>query len=68
MPSRDNKKNQKDMEKSKYRRDNYFFFFFFFSSLWEEPRWKKVEKRIYGEFKTDEFRGLDILEVFLIVY
>lgn len=67
MPSRDNKKNQKDMEKNKYRRDNYFFFFFV-SSLWEKPRWKKVEKRIYGEFKTDEFHGLDILEVFLIVY
>lgn len=47
------------MEKSKYRRDNYFFFFFTLR--------KKVEKRSYGEFKTDEFRGLDILEVFLIV-
>lgn len=46
------------MEKSKYRRDNYFFFFILR---------KKVEKRSYGEFKTDEFRGLDILEVFLIV-
>lgn len=48
MPSRDNKKNQKNMEKSKYRRDNYFFFFFFcFFALRETEVEKSGKKNLW---------------------
>lgn len=62
MPTQDKKKsakNRKIWKKANIVGTTIFFFFFTLR--------KKVEKRSYGEFKTDEFRGLDILEVFLIV-
>lgn len=62
MPIQDKKKsakNRKIWKKANIVGTTIFFFFFTLR--------KKVEKRSYGEFKTDEFRGLDILEVFLIV-